>query len=252
LISFFILIPLFLCWGSFLNVIGYRIIRNINICWPRSFCTQCKHTLTWYDLLPIVSWIMLAGKCRYCRKHISFLYPFIEILTAVSMTALFLTTPTSYLFAYFIFFSALIITIRTDFEMMLISRFLTIFLVPIVWLMATLNLLPISLTESILGSIFGYFFLFCIAKIFAWWTKKEGMGQGDFEFLACIGAFIGPLGCWITLLIASTLGSILGLLYIIIFRPGANLRIPFGPFLAFGAIIYTIFQDYFAQLMFLS
>lgn len=132
---------------------------------------------------------------------------------------------------------------------MLISRYVTIFAIPLVWLLSYLDFLPITLTESIIGSLFGYSFLYAIAKIFTWFTGKEGMGQGDFELLAFIGAFIGPLGCWITLLIGSTCGSLLGLTYLAIYKPSASVRIPFGPFLALGAILYTLLQLYFIALL---
>jgi leader peptidase (prepilin peptidase)/N-methyltransferase len=243
------LIPFFLCWGSFLNVLGYRLVRGLNIAFPRSNCPHCTHTIAWYDLIPVFSWIALRGKCRECKKSISPLYPFIEILTAVVMTGLYLLMPPAYWFAYFIFFSALIITIRTDIELMLISRFVTLFLIPAMLLLATMHFLPIGLVESALGIIFGYLFLYIMAWSFALITGRQGMGAGDLELLAFIGAVVGPFGVWITLLISTTTGSFLGLTYMALRKPGPDLRIPFGPFLAFGAIMYVLFQCYFANLI---
>jgi len=242
------LIPLFLCWGSFLNVLGYRLVRGLNIALPRSHCPHCTHTIAWYDLIPLFSWFMLSGKCRECKKNISGLYPFIELLTTAVMTGLYILMPPAYWFAYFIFFSALIVTIRTDLELMLISRFVTIFLIPAMLLLATLHFLPITLLESALGIAFGYLFLFIMAWTFALITGRQGMGQGDLELLAFIGAVVGPFGVWITLLISTTTGSFIGLLYMAFAKPGPNLRIPFGPFLALGALMYVLFQCYFMRL----
>lgn len=193
---------------------------------------------------------MLKGRCRSCKSTISWLYPFIEIFTAVSMLALFYAHATHYWFAYFVFFSALIVTIRTDIEFMLISRFVTIFLIPLGLMFATLGFLPITLTQSIAGTALGYLVLLGAAKLFWWATGTQGMGQGDLELLAFIGAFIGPWGCWLTLLLASTLGSIAGISYMIICKRRSSIKIAFGPFLAFAAMLFVLFQDYFSLVFF--
>ena len=239
----------FLSWGSFLNVVAYRLIHGQSIILPGSYCPSCKHSLAWYDNLPIVSWLLLCGKCRYCKKTISWLYPFIELFTLISMIALFAMIDSQFWLAYFVFFSALIVTIRTDLQFMLISRFVTIFLIPAGYLFATLGWLPITLWQSIWGSIFGYLVLLGAAKLFAWATGKQGMGQGDLELLAFIGAFIGPWGCWITLMLASTIGAFAGIAYMILSRQKSGIKIPFGPFLALGAILFVLYQDFFIALL---
>jgi leader peptidase (prepilin peptidase) / N-methyltransferase len=245
------IISLFLlCWGSFLNVIGYRLIHFQSIIFHGSACPKCKHPLAWYDNVPIISYIILYGKCRYCTKTISWLYPFIEILTLLVMLALFSRVESPYWFAYFIFFSALIVTIRSDLESMLISRFVTIFLIPLGYLCATLSLLPIPLSQSIVGSIFGYLVLLGAVALFAWITGKQGMGQGDLELLAFIGAFTGPWGCWITLMLASTIGALCGIAYIIFSKKRSSIKIPFGPFLAVGALLFVLYQDFFTSMFF--
>lgn len=193
---------------------------------------------------------MLKGKCRYCHAPISKLYPLIELITALILYALIIFVPSEYWFGYFIFFSALIITIRTDLEQMLISRFVTLMLVPVGWILSAIAWLPIPLYESIIGSILGYFTLFIIAKCFWLATKKEGLGQGDLEMLAFIGAFTGPEGCILTLTIASTIGAIMGLMFTSIFKHKEAIIVPFGPFLALGAIIYTLFQNELFSLIF--
>jgi prepilin signal peptidase PulO-like enzyme (type II secretory pathway) len=119
--SYLLLVPVWLCWGSFLNVVAYRILHKKSIVKPRSQCPHCNHSLAWLDLIPVLSWVYLKGRCRYCGQPISTLYPFIEILTTLVMTLLVIMAPTRYVPAYFILFSALIVTIRSDIETMLIS-----------------------------------------------------------------------------------------------------------------------------------
>ncbi|MDR3647427.1 MAG: prepilin peptidase [Candidatus Babeliales bacterium] len=249
-LNIYFFIPFFLIWGSFLNVIAYRLVNDISFRKHRSFCTKCNKILSWYDLIPIVSWLFLKGKCRYCQQTISCLYPFIEILSAIIFYLLFLNISYPYSISYFVFFSALIITIRTDIETMLISRFVTLFLIPSAFIFSILDLLPISLMQVLFGIIFGYFLLFVISKIFLLLTKKEGIGQGDIELLALIGAFTGIIGCWISLLIGSILGSFFGLFLILFKKLNFQTRIPFGPFLALGSIIYVLYQDLILYLIF--
>lgn len=158
------------------------------------------------------------------------------------MLALFEYIDSAYWFAYFIFFSALIVTIRTDLETMLISRYVTLYAIPVGWLLAFLGYLPISLSQSILGSITGYGILLLISVTFAKIKGKEGMGQGDLELLAFIGSFVGLWGVWITLMIASTVGALLGIGFLLYQRNKTSVALPFGPFLALGAILFVFFE----------
>jgi prepilin signal peptidase PulO-like enzyme (type II secretory pathway) len=236
------LIPVWLCWGSFLNVVAYRVLREQSLIKPRSHCPHCNHFLAWYDLIPVFSWIFLKGKCRYCGQPISKLYPFIELLTALVMTLLVALVPTYYMPAYLIFFSALIVTIRSDFETMLISQYMTLFIIPVGIACSCTNLLPISIWQSLSGALFGYLFLWSIAQIFLLATRKKGMGDGDFELLALIGSFLGISGAWYSLMIGSIIGSFAGLFMIYRIKATSNTKIPFGPFLAIAAIALTLYQ----------
>jgi len=248
-LSVIYLVPLFLCWGSFINVLGYRLIYQQDFLWSRSRCPKCSTQLAWYDLIPILSWITLGARCRTCKEPISVLYPFIELLTAVSLTMLYVYVPHYYFFSYFIFFSALLVTIRSDLETMLISRYATLFLVPVGILLSLLNMLPITSTESIIGSIFGYGVLYGIARLFYTITKKNGLGQGDIDLLAFIGSFTGIIGCWATILVGSIVGSLFGIIYTLIAKPTGQVKLPFGPFLALGAISYVFMQEWFAKML---
>jgi len=199
-------------------------------------------------MIPILSWIILRGKCRNCQNPISWLYPFIELLTAIVLCFLFVRIPVMYIPAYFIFFSALIVTIRTDIETMLISRFVTLFLVPAGFIFSFFELLPITPLNSISGALLGYFFLYFFSTVFKKLTGKEGIGTGDFELLAFIGAFTGVIGCWTSLVLGSICGSLFGLIQIVSGKGKRFSKIPFGPFLALSAIIFVLFQEIFIHL----
>lgn len=240
---------IFLAWGSYLNSLGYRLLHLESFFISRSFCPTCKSIIAWYDNIPVISWLILKTRCRNCKKPISWLYPFTEIITTAFLLFLWQTIPRHYFPAYFIFFSALIVTIRTDFDEMLISRFTTIYLIPIGCIASMINRLPLSPILSITGSMFGYFILWCAKKISLAITKQDGLGQGDLELLAFIGAFTGPIGCWIALLIGSILGTIISLISMVITKQRVTI-IPFGPYLSFGAMVFVLFQKFFIQYFF--
>jgi len=133
---------------------------------------------------------------------------------------------------------------------MLISRYVTIFMIPTAFMLTIFDYLKINFFQSVIGAFFGYFLLYIISKIFLFLTNKEGMGEGDFEVIALIGSFTGIMGCWISLLLGSILGSSAGILLIITNQLNNSKKIPFGPFLAAGAIIYTLFQNEVLSLLF--
>jgi len=158
--------------------------------------------------------------------------------------------PGRYHLAYFVFFSALIVSIRSDLETMLISRYVTVFLIPLGLLFTATGLLPISIESSMAGTLLGYGSLYIASKSFFWITGKEGIGQGDLELLAFIGSFVGLAGCWVTLFMAAVIGSIFGVMYITLSGKNREVRIPFGPFLALSAMLYVLFQKQILFYMF--
>lgn len=224
-------------------MLAYRLISGDSLLRARSFCPTCNTTLAWYDLIPLFSWIFLKGKCRTCSAPITWLYFFIEFITVLAFTSLFLLVPTAYWLAYGVFFSALLVTIRTDLEFMLISRYVSVFLVPFGFFFSYYDYIELSFFESILGTLTAYLFLRLVSVIFFKLTKREGMGEGDAELLAFIGSFIGLCGWWISLIVASLSGSLYGMGYMIWTRKKDSTKIPFGPFLALGALAYVLFQD---------
>ena len=236
------LTSIFLCWGSFLNMVGYRIIRGHSF-QGRSFCPHCRVPIAWYDLIPVISFCILKGRCRNCQKRISALYPAIELLTALMFLLLINCTDPQYWLAYSIFISASLVTIRTDFDQMLIARMMTWGIVPCAFLASYLHHLPITLPESIIGCLFGYAFLYTIAWLYRWRRNEEGLGEGDLDLIALIGAFLGPLGAWHALMFGSLLGLLTGIAQMLI----ANKKIrfiAFGPWLIFGAFIFLFTDDY--------
>ncbi|MBD3231455.1 hypothetical protein GF322_02215 [Candidatus Dependentiae bacterium] len=260
ILLFVFLISLF--WGSFLNVVAYRSIHERSFFEPRSKCNFCNKTIPFYDNFPVISWFLLHGKCRFCQKYISILYPIIEILTAFILTSIFFKifyfygffifsiNSIIYFISYIIFFSALIVATRTDLEALVIPQIFTLWLTPLGILLSHFDAIEISIYESVIGAAFGYSVLWLIAKIFTYFTQKEGLGVGDMELLAMIGAFLGPIGVWFCMLTGSFLGLITASIYIFATKKNTSTQIPFGPFLALGATIYFFFQDYFVCIFF--
>ncbi len=246
-----LVIILSLCWGSFLNVLAYRLIHSEDWIRQRSRCPHCSSILVWYDMIPVLSWIILMGRCRSCRQKISWLYPFIELLTAFLITLLWVTVPSPYFWSYALFFSGLIVTIRTDLEYMLILRACTWGLMPLGLALSSMRWLPITGLESMSGMVFGYTVLWVVAKLFIQRTRREGLGQGDIELLSCVGAFTGVTGAWLALVVGSFAGLLAAVLYGLITKQMNSLRyikIPFGPFLALGAIAYVLAGRYLERI----
>ena len=246
-----------LCWGSFLACLSFRITFDKRLFTKRSHCPSCNHIIAWYDNIPVASWFFLKGSCRTCSVAISPIYPFIELVTAVCMTTLFYKTFSSSLLTpnlmitfclNAIFFSALIGSTATDLFDMVIPQVFSIYLVPLGVLGAYSEFLQIDYISSMLGAMFGYSFLKLVAYIFKKYTDHEGMGVGDMELLCLIGAFTGLEGCWITLLLASVGGLIIGGTFLHVTNQSKKAHIPFGPFLAMGAIVYVLFTKELTQL----
>jgi prepilin signal peptidase PulO-like enzyme (type II secretory pathway) len=245
----FLIFITFLCWGSFLNVLGHRIVHEHLDFLKRSHCPSCEHALYWYDLIPLISFLLRLGKCRYCHQAISFLYPIIEIITALSLFLLYWFFPFYLFLAYFFYFSLLIVTIRSDLEHLLVSSWVTLYTVPIPIVLSYLGYLPIPVFDSFFGALSGYFCLWSIGKLFFWWTHKEGIGEGDFEVMALIGAWTGMLGCWFSLTLGSIIGVISGIM-MQTYQDAVDIKIPFAPCLAAGSMIFVFYAKYIVYYLF--
>lgn len=243
-----------LCLGSFLNVVIYRLPKQLhnawqhearailllpklshnhfNLCVPRSHCPHCRHPLVWRDNIPVISYLSLKGRCRYCMQKIAWHYPIIELLSAG--TAIFLVwhfgmtwqALTAYIFSMIILSLSAI-----DFKYLLLPDTLTLSLL---WLGLLVNLQSTfaNTQAAILGAVLGYGGLRFIAEIFSLITKKEGLGLGDCKLLAALGAWLG----WQLLPFIVFGSAILGLLAggsLILFRRHTfKQALPYGPYLA--------------------
>jgi leader peptidase (prepilin peptidase) / N-methyltransferase len=226
-----------LCLGSFLHALAHRIAFERPILRPRSHCPHCDSLITWYDNIPVISWLVLGGRCRECAMQISWIYPFTELATSILLTLIWHHFPLPLLasgIAYSIFIAALIVATVTDLHTFTIPQVASLWVAPLGIVAAACGLLHISLRYSIMGACLGYLSLWLVNFIFKKIRGIDGMGVGDMELFCMIGAFIGPLGLWQALLVASVGGSLAGIAQKLFNKNATNI-IPFGPFLALGA-----------------
>ena len=226
--------------GSFLNVVIHRVPLEESIVKPRSHCPQCNKTIAWYDNIPLVSFILLRGRCRHCRKKISPRYFLVEILTGLTAlyTYFYFRDPVLSL-AYFCFLLApLIAVIFIDLQHRIIPNVISLpgilIGVAVHYLAAPPLMEKEALIDSLIGILVGGGFLFAVAWGYEKIKKREGLGGGDVKLAAMLGAFFGWQGVLMILLIASVLGSVIGLA-VVALKKDWQYAIPFGPFLALAA-----------------
>ncbi len=229
--------------GSFLNVCIFRLPKEESIVWPGSYCPHCKKPIKFYDNIPLVSYILLKGRCRHCQSAISFQYPFVEGITALASLILFMKFgfSLSYLF-YFLFVAALIVITVIDLYHQIIPDVISLPGI-VVGLIASIIIPQMTFFNSLTGILLGGGSLFLVATIYQWLFKREGMGGGDVKLLAMIGAFLGWKAVILTILLSSLVGSITGI--IVMFLKGKDFKyaIPFGPFLSFGAVVSLFYGE---------
>ncbi|MFA5585827.1 MAG: prepilin peptidase [Saccharofermentanales bacterium] len=226
--------------GSFLNVCIYRIPAGESIVRPASRCPKCGQAIRWYQNVPILSWLLLRGKCAACGVAISPRYPFVEALTGVLFALVVYRFGLQYFVpVLWIFAAALVVITFIDLDHQIIPDvislpgigigFLCSFVIP--W---------ISWTDSLIGILLGGGSLYLVAAGYQWLTKKEGMGGGDIKLLAMIGAFLGWKAVLPVIFLSSLIGSLIGVPVMLVKKADGQLAIPFGPFLALGAVIYLL------------
>ena len=225
--------------GSFLNVCIYRLPRRESLNWPGSHCTSCDRPLSWYENIPLVSWLVLRGRCRTCHTPISPVYPIIEALTGlVFLTAFELYALTPLLAVRLLFACAMIVLFVIDLQHRILPNVIT---VPGVVVGFAVSLwLPPGWLSSSLGLLLGGGVLFLIGEVYYRTRGIEGMGMGDVKMLAMIGAFLGWPLMLLTLILATFSGAIVGLAMIVSGRGGAKAALPFGTFLAVGALVSAV------------
>lgn len=229
--------------GSFLNVCIYRLPENKSIVSPGSHCPSCGHPIAWYDNIPLLSYILLGGRCRHCKIKISLQYPIVEALTASLFLLIGLIYPpleTPEFWIYSLFISSLIVVSFIDLKHYIIPDVITYPGIPI-GLLLSWRLTDVGLKNAVIGSAAGLVLLLTVAVGYRIIAGREGMGGGDIKLAGMIGAFTGLEGVLFSILAGALAGSIIGSLFLAITGKGSRTPIPFGPFLSFGAILFILF-----------
>jgi leader peptidase (prepilin peptidase) / N-methyltransferase len=246
--------------GSFLNVVILRLPRRLEWQWKkdsremlgepelydppppgivveRSHCPHCKAQLSWYENIPLASWLLQRGKCRHCRAPISIQYPLVELVTMLLVLACVWRFGFGWQgFGAIVLTCFLIALAGIDFRTQLLPDSLTL---PLMWLglIAASDNLYMPAKPALLGAIAGYVSLWSVWWVFKQLTGKEGMGHGDFKLLAALGAWVGLQGVLPTILISSLVGAIIGSAWLAMKGRDRATPIPFGPYLAIAGWI---------------
>jgi leader peptidase (prepilin peptidase)/N-methyltransferase len=271
--SLFYITPLFamtaffavgLCIGSFLNVVIHRLPKileaqfeestesaestapKLTLSNPPSRCGHCGHLIRWYENIPVLSYLYLRGKCSACQTPIGIRYPLVELATAFIFAYCAWRWHFTWAAAvYALFGAALLALAAIDWDTTYLPDDIT---VPLAWtglLAAGLGLLPtVSLHQALAGAVIGYLSLWLVFWAFKLVTGRDGMGYGDFKLLAAIGAWLGWQALIPTILVAASLGAVVGIAMKLTKRErqidGVSGYVPFGPFLAFGAVLELV------------
>ncbi|WP_297889933.1 A24 family peptidase [Sulfurihydrogenibium sp.] len=236
--------------GSFLNVIIYRMPREMSIVYPPSTCPECKNRIKWYDNIPVISYIFLKGKCRFCKTPISVRYPTVEFITGVSALVSYLKFgfTVDFIFAFY-FLASMIALSFIDWDFKIIPdeiNYLGLLSGLIYAGIKSFQLKDFNpLINSFLGAVVGAGFLFLIFYFYLKVRKIEGLGLGDVKLLAFVGSYVGWFGALFTIFFGSVLGLVASLYFMKKEKADdfMKLEIPFGPFLALAGVIYLFFGE---------
>ena len=224
--------------GSFCNVVIYRLPQGKSIVTPGSQCRSCGSPIRPWDNIPLLSYFLLRGRCRFCKEPISTRYPTIECISGMLFVLLYLKFGLSMTFSVYAFLtSALLIVALIDLDHRIIPNIITL---PgmAVGVGLSMGVLPITPLASLFGLMIGGAIFYLIALV-----SKGGMGGGDIKLIAMIGAFLGLQGGLFTIFASALLGSVVGLMLMLLGKRGRKDRVPFGPFLSFGAILFMLCGD---------
>lgn len=252
--------------GSFLNVVILRLPRRLEYEWQQqarellgadgdaasappdlvftgSHCLHCKHKLSALDNVPLLSWLALRGRCRYCKAPISWQYPLVELLAALASAAIAWKFGFGWPLAAGLVFSWMLIAASgIDARTQLLPDQLTL---PLLWLGLLLSLLPMFVTPSaaIIGAAIGYLSLWSVYWLFKLATGKEGMGYGDFKLLGAMGAWMGATSLLPIILLSALVGALVGGVMLALRGQDRSTPIPFGPFIAAAGWVWFVFGD---------
>jgi leader peptidase (prepilin peptidase) / N-methyltransferase len=239
-----------LIFGSFFNVCIHRIPQDESFAFSRSKCPKCQALIPGYLNIPIVSYVILRGKCRSCKGTISIQYPLVEATTGLLFLATFETFGWGFKFwAYSVFLSLLLIISVIDLHHQIIPDELSLPGI-VVGVLVSLFAHDISWIESLVGLLAGGGIFWAIAFLYEKFTGREGLGGGDVKLLAMIGAWLGLKSIFPVILISSAVGSLVGIAFMLIKRKDFKAAIPFGPFLAISAGLYLFMAPQIQQLLF--
>ncbi len=230
--------------GSFLNVVILRLPQeNGSVVYPASHCPTCKATLSWYENIPLLSYLILRGRCRHCSVKISIQYPLVELLMALLSCAVFVRFGLSFTsFGYFIFCAALLVIIWIDIHHQIIPDVISLPGIIIGFCFSFVNS-TLTWQDSLIGLLAGGGVLYAIAIGYYLLRKQEGMGGGDIKLLAMIGAFLGWQSLLFVIFFSSLSGTIIGIAVLMKQGKSKAGRIPFGPFLSASALFFLFFQE---------
>ena len=228
--------------GSFLNVCIYRLPRRLSPVRPRSSCTSCGHVLAWYENVPVLSYVALRGRCRGCGAPISVMYPIVEAITgAMFLSAYLLYGPSLVLVVRLIFGCAMIVLFVIDLQHRILPNVITLPGI-VAGFVCSLFVGP-GWLSSLVGIVAGGGSLWVVAETYYRVRHEEGLGMGDVKMLAMIGAFLGWRLVLLTLVLGSFSGTIVGLGVLLMKRESMKYALPFGTFLALGAIVAAVAGD---------
>jgi len=242
-----------LIFGSFMNVLIYRLPYGKSVVWPGSSCPRCGYKIKFYENIPVLSYIFLKGRCANCKCRISFRYPFVEITTGVLFFLVYTYFGLTLLTFKMLVFVFLLLTIAfTDYFTSLDSEHFECGVIPVILtrggilLGIVLSFLVkpeiLTIVNSLLGAVVGGFIIWFPGYVYKLITKKEGMGAGDVELFGMIGAFLGYKPMFIILFLSSIVGALIGALIIFI-KKDKNFPIPFGPFISLATLVYIFYGD---------
>lgn len=240
-----------LCVGSFLNVCIVRLPRRVSVATPPSHCPQCQTKIRWYDNIPLLSFVALGGRCRRCGAVIGWRYPAVELLTAgmAMLTYAYFPEPWVWALWFLTFVAPLLVITFIDLEHRIIPDLISLpgivvgLAVRVVFAYADMGDYFDQVADGVLGLVVGGGTLFIISWVYYRLRKHEGIGGGDIKLAAMLGAFLGWKAVLCIFLLSSVTGSVVGLVTIGILRKGMRYAIPFGPFLAFGALVYLFWGE---------
>ena len=244
--------------GSFLNVCVFRLPRDLSVVRPRSYCPQCEKPIAWYHNIPVASYMMLGGRCRHCQAKIPLRYPLVELGTAAAFALCVVALgPTLAALKYSVFSAILITLLATDFEERILPDEFTVggavvgivfaAVVPIeagivtFFLSGAFGLRMASVAEALVSSWVAGGAIWLVGWLYEKFRHREGMGFGDVKMIAMIGAFLGFQETLLTLILASLLGSVTGVAYVLITKKDmSTYELPFGSFIGLAGLVVAL------------